>query len=150
MSVTFWAPEAPTIQCTPYPDEPDYIREDSTLPEVNVSNLTAMAVLRALSLPEDYCGTIRTGSEMAAVMQRLLVLVNDESARKPVTIPAEERPRVPALSVIEPDGEVRIVRKGAPRVFSPGLSDDRLRGCFLRLQALFAQAQENGYDVSWG
>ena len=62
MSVTFWCPGAPTVSVTPYEDEPDYVEQQSTLPEINLANANARAALEMLGLDgqnEDLCGTLR-------------------------------------------------------------------------------------------
>lgn len=61
MTITFWCPDAPTARVEPYPeDEPGYFEERSTLPELNLANSNARALLEMLQLghPEDYCGSV--------------------------------------------------------------------------------------------
>lgn len=55
MSITFWCPDAPSTVVQPYPDEPGYTVDRSDLPEINVSNSNARALLAVLGFPDEVC-----------------------------------------------------------------------------------------------
>lgn len=74
MSVTFWCPEAPTEAFRPYEDEPDFVEHRSTLPELNVSEHNAKALLGMLGADPagnhyDRCGTVELADLPAFIAQ---------------------------------------------------------------------------------
>lgn len=146
MSVTFWAPDAPTTKVTPYDDAPDFVVEESVLPELNLSNSNASAFLKLLGLPNEECGTIEP-EQFPALRQRLLELQNDEAARAPALRPMEE-----AKQRVTPERRedgVTVLRVGA-RVIDCGLQDHQVTRYAQVMGELLAQAQQHGYEVSWG
>lgn len=92
MSVTFWCPEAPTTPTIPYPDQdPTFVLDVSNLPEVNLANGNARAMLEMLGLPDDesLCGTVEVAG-LDAVLDRLraVLAIPEERAAflEPTTI----------------------------------------------------------------
>jgi hypothetical protein len=147
MSITFWAPDAPTESYVPYPDdEPDYVEQRSLLPEINLSNVNAYAMMRALGVEPDYAGTWSVG-ELAVLLERAVKLANIEVLRDPflkdtTTTGGQLRPS--AVS-----GNVVSVSRGC-RVIDNGRDDAYIREKALRFVDLFKKARENGFSVSWG
>ncbi len=145
MSITFWAPDAPTKMVTPYPDSsPEYQEEQSTLPELKVGNGNALAFLGLLGITPDHCGTIEL-VEMPALLQRLLKLVNDPSARSPILVPPSTHQSVR----LECEGTVVAVQRNA-YIISGGLGDHQVLHYATKLSQLLREAQQLGCIVSWG
>ncbi len=89
MSVTFWCPDAPTTEVVPYPDtDPDFVDQVSELPEINLSNSNARALLEMIGLPcsGDLVGMIQP-DELSAWIERLRSLLDDGLARAPFLEP---------------------------------------------------------------
>lgn len=145
MSITFWAPDAPTQQVRPYPDEPNYEETVSTLPELNISNANARVFLRLLGLPEDDCGGIRR-DDLPAFAMKAIELLNREGL-----LLASERPRSDSrsLSPHNQSGNVIELRQG-PRCIDFGLSVSQLERYATTFAELVTQAYRGGYDVCWG
>jgi hypothetical protein len=143
MSITFWAPDAPTRMVRPYTDEPDYEEARSDLPELNVSQFNARPLLELVGLPPEDAGTVQA-ADMGPLISRLMVLTNQNSARAQAVRPGGELPRAGSTGV---DGEFS---PRGPRVIDGGLEDSRLQRYVSTLLELFTQARRAGYSVSWG
>lgn len=91
MSVTFWCPKAPSTKVQPYPDEPDFIVDRSDLPEINVSNHNARALLAALGYDDQTCadaaGTV-PAQELDAFIARIDRALTHPEYIAPVLEPA--------------------------------------------------------------
>lgn len=123
MSITFWCPEAPTHRVTPYPDEPEYTEERSTLPECNFANANAFELLRRIGSPlmePDECGTVSVSDVPEAISHiKTAKLGADLSA------------------ALETKWGLNGPRQAMARRFAA-------------LLAVFTAAQEHQFDVSWG
>jgi hypothetical protein len=152
MSVTFWAPDAPTVTVKPYPEEePNYTEERSTLPEVNLSNCNAREMLRLLGLDsEELCSTLQP-EEFGPVVARLQTLLNSEDARSSaVSEPSEPSRRLRVLPASEGDSG-NVVHLGfGPLVIEGGRSDGYIQRRARDLLDLFVQARQANYKASWG
>jgi hypothetical protein len=152
MSVTFWAPDAPTVTVKPYPEvEPEYTEERSTLPEVNLSNCNAREMLRLLGLDfEELCGSVQP-TEFGPVVSHLHRLINNEATRAPALKEAAEHPRRLHVLAAGERSSGNVVAVGfGPRIFEGGRSDDYLKNRASALLDLFVQARQANYQISWG
>lgn len=165
MSVTFWAPDAPTTRQQPYPDSsPEYWCDVSSLPEVNLANGNARAMLVAMGLPDDECGQLLP-AEMPPVVRRLLELVNDDVSRASVTQPdelwkgcrlvarGEAADRMMArmgFGAPAEGSDSAVPLQSGPTMFAFGRSDDYVARTAGRLLDLFVQAKQADYRVCWG
>jgi hypothetical protein len=151
MSVTFWAPDAPTVAVKPYPEEePDYVEERSTLPEVNLANANAREMLQLIGLDsDDLCGTLQP-NEFGPVIARLQRLLNSEAARAPALKEISEPcRRLKACTGNENLGNVVHVGLG-PRSIDGGRTDGYIQRRARDLLDLFVQARQANYCTSWG
>jgi hypothetical protein len=149
MSITFWAPDAPRYKVKPYPEEePDYEEERSELPEINLSNSNASAILRALgvTLEPDYCGTWEV-EQLPEILARAMKLANIEELRSPAV--SETVQSGGELRRGESDGNVVSLTAGC-RMISFGRSDEYVRQTALRLVELLRIAKEQSFSVTWG
>ena len=161
MSITFWCPDAPIEKYKPYPEEePDFETTRSLLPELNLSNSNALAMLDLMGLrskdPEqDYCGTVPV-AQLPPVIERLRRVVGDPVERAAALEPNTVNgvPQGPAdlatllrqkLGMPEP----RQPGQGMT-MYGCGRNDDYVRTRAQVLLQVFEAAQSNGYDVSWG
>lgn len=121
MSVTFWCPEAPTQKVTPYPEEdPDFVIDESVLPEINLSNSNAVRVADLLGLgdpQERWVGTC-AAPELPSVLARVDALLQPQAMLQ------------------------ACAQKGVPPEY--------LERTLTRMKALFEAAQSHGFAVSWG
>lgn len=156
MSITFWCPQAPTEQFVPYPeDEPDYVETRSTLPEVNLSNSNALAMLELMGLgigPDSYCGTV-DADRLADVIERLKRLVADPVQRTPALEPATvngvpQGPCQDLASLLRM--KLAPVEQRGPTVYAGGRSDSYVRSRAQALLAVFEAARAHGFEVVWG
>lgn len=146
MSITFWAPDAPTTKVKPFPeDEPDYEEVVSTLPELNVSQANAAGFLVLLGLVPDDCGTIEV-SDMGPLIERLTVLANRPEER--VALVREAPPPMQSVGWTQ-EGNVATLQRGLTLI-EGGVSDERVRRYASTLLALLTQARQANYCVSWG
>ena len=153
MSVTFWAPDAPTVKVKPYPDEePDYVEERSTLPEVNLSNSNAREMLRLIGLDsEELCGSMQP-DEFGSVIVKLQRLLNSEEARAPALKDSVELERSFGVRVASGGYGGNVVEVGytGPRVFDGGRTDEYVKRRARDLLDLFVQARQGNYQACWG
>ncbi len=135
MSITFWAPDAPTVREVPYPDQdPDFVVERSVLPEVNLANANALALLKAVGVTPDYSG-VWDIHDLAEVRDQIEAMIQDDALAERGERPAYLRSR-PLSS--------------GPSFVDPGANLDYLRGVGTRLLALVNTALRDGYRVVWG
>lgn len=145
MSITFWAPDAPTVTVKPYEDEPDYEEVVSTLPELNVSQFNAFGFLSLMGLEPDDCGTI-TVEDMDALITRLLVLANRAGERAQLV--SEAPPEDQRMRFVQ-EGNVVAVQRG-PHIIGGAVTDERVLRYVTTMLDLLTQARKANYVVSWG
>lgn len=157
MSITFWCPDAPTEKYIPFPeDEPDVEDTRSVLPEINLSNGNAMAMLDLMGLAspqgEDYCGQVLVPA-LGGVIERLRRVLQDPVERAAALEPASIN-GVPARATSLAEllqqklGQSGTLLKG-PTVISGGRNDDYLRSRAKALLELFEAAFTHNYVVTW-
>jgi hypothetical protein len=125
MSITFWAPEAPTRTETHHQEGYEaWTEEVSSLPEIKLSSSNALVMLEALGVKPDLCGAWST-DQLGEMLRRAADVAN------------------------VPD---RLERVGAAwsGIAPPGPVVDHIRRTALRFVDLFRQAQADGYKVCWG
>ena len=146
MSITFWCPDAPSKEvegaCSACDGSGKFYSDTdcpychgsgrefsqvSELPEINMSNANADAFMKALRLPEDYCGTI-----VPSQMEEL-----------------ENRARLLAVGVTTPALEVETVEVSANYIIC-GRSNEYVRRRAAEFVELFSKARAAGHDISWG
>jgi len=147
MSVTFFAPDAPTRKVTPYPEsDPDYEIDESELPKLNLSNSNAGVLLDLLDIPlaPAYSGCIEV-HEMDALIAKLLIIGNKDSARSRVLrdFTSSQDTRVEQVNGLTTIGK-------GPKVIDCGLSDTQVQRYTQTLLSLLTQAKQQGYRVFWG
>lgn len=125
MSVTFLAPDAPSVQVIPFESEPDYVETQSVLPEVCLSNANAALLLQALNEKE--------------------LWGQWEVHDLPHVKDALEK-------VIEGPDRLECTRLAVhgPRIIDPGMDASGLRWRAGLVLDLVNQALLGGYRVSWG
>ncbi len=144
MSITFWAPTAPTEIIRPFADEPDYTEERSTLPELNISDDNARAFIALLGLEFDHGGEILP-QDFDPLVARCLVLSNRSEARAPAL--REDKATYSAMRAVE-GNLVQLER--CLRSYDVGLSDEKVQRYAQTLLKLFASCRPQGYSVVWG
>ncbi|MBR8030062.1 hypothetical protein KDX27_34800 [Burkholderia cenocepacia] len=147
MSITFWAPDAPTRTVIHRPEGyEEYTEEVSVLPEIKLVDSNAFAMLEAFGLAPDQCGSW-SASELPEMLRRAVKVANLQSLRELAT--SETLDTQGAMRVLDRSGGVVSIGRG-PRMVSLGRTDDYIRRVALRFVDLFQQAQAGGYQVSWG
>lgn len=156
MSVTFWCPDAPTEPYVPYPDkDPDYVEQRSTLPELNLANSNAVAMLELMGLSEggeaDYGGTA-TVDRIPAVIERLQRVLQDPveraAALEPPTV--NNMPSVPGQPSLSELLKLKVAQMNkGPTMYGGGRSDEYVRSRASALLQVFQAALSQGYSVSW-
>lgn len=147
MSITFWAPDAPTRTVIHRPDGyEEYTEEVSVLPEIKLVDSNAFAMLEAFGLAPDQCGSW-SASELPEMLRRAVKVANLQSLRELAT--SETLYTQGAMRALDRSGGVVSIGRG-PRMVSLGRTDDYIRRVALRFVDLFQQAQAGGYQVSWG
>lgn len=152
MSITFYCPDAPVRKVAPWPDDPDYEIEESVLPELNLSNSNALALLEMAGLERDYCGTVDV-SELPALEARL-----DAVLSNPVERASFIEPTVIGNEVVQGGNSVLnallherlTARRSGPLVVSVGRSDSYLLDRASRFRALVKEARQHGHAICWG
>ncbi len=150
MSVTFFAPEAPTTtKEVDYGDGDVVLEIVSCLPEVNVSNDTASTLIDVLRLPvgaRKLEGSLSEPDLDAAIKQAFLALNNRGSIAQHVLEACEE---VGPMRARKSNGGVTTIGRGA-HLHDFGCSEDRIVRRVGHLLDLFKQARASGYTVCWG
>ena len=140
MSVTFVAYRYDSVR--------DYFAYVEDAPEVNVANATAAALLDALNLQNEPCGSIPPEA-IPALRRRILVLIQGEARVAPFAVPGSETPATPTLSVVDGEG-ARIARRGTCAVVDFGVPVERLLHRMRELDEVAAFAQKGGFHFGWG
>ena len=146
MSITFWAPEAPTQLVRPYEDEPDYEEAVSTLPELNLSNRNASVFLSLLQIPFDDCGTIAC-ADLPALCRRALSLLNSPQQLEDNQIASSSGRDLRGVEALG-EGVTQLVF--GPRIVDCGLQPAQLERYARTFAELAQKAHQQGYAVSWG
>ena len=123
---------------------------DFDLPEINMGNETAEAVLLALGIPGavDYGSVNHEG--LPALIQRAIVLLNRDGAVAPFTVEGFGLPAGHAGVRVTHEGNIaRIERMGA-EVHSFGVGEDRILHRVRELVDLMVFARTNGVGIHWG
>jgi hypothetical protein len=131
MSITFHCPDAPTRLVRPDPAEPELQEERSTLPSLNLSQDNAFTFLRLMGLPEQSEGCVEAAA-LPGVSQKLLRVVNSQSARAKEYVPRSDSQQPRKARVIE-----------------LGLGDEYLQRRATQFMELFAQARKHNLRVIW-
>ena len=123
---------------------------DFDLPEINMGNETAGAVLLALGIPGDVdCGSV-AHTDLPALIQRATFLINRDGAVAPFTVEGFGLAAGHAGVRVTHEGNIaRIERMGA-EVHSFGLDGDRLVHRITALMGLMVFARTNGVGIHWG
>jgi hypothetical protein len=146
MSITFFCPDAPCAT-----KDVDYggevvCEKVSSLPEVNLSNATAKAVLDVLGLECSAWGGEVAGARLDEAIRAATLVVNGTEIEGSVVEPSEGRG---PMRIIEREGKVTWIGGGA-RWIDMGVSEERIRSRVSELLLLFTQAKRNGFAVCWG
>jgi len=157
MSITFWCPEAPTEPHVPYPDQdPEFVIQRSTLPELNLSNSNALAILDLIGLAKNtesnYCGTVQV-SQLSEVITRMHRVLQDPVERAAALEPATVNnvPVVPGQPSLGDLLNIKLAQKNkGPTMYGGGRTDDYIRTRVSALLSVFEAAKSHGYTVSWG
>jgi hypothetical protein len=147
MSITFWAPEAPTLEQLPIPEQDSNVEvQASVFPEIDLAVANAKAMLAALGLPADSGGEIPV-AQLPEVLARALKLANLSSLRGRVT----SDPDVSGgeLRVRESEGNVYSLGRSCTMI-SMGRTDEYVERTALRFVELFRKAYEQNYRIVWG
>jgi len=156
MSITFWCPDAPTEKYVPYPEQdPDFVMDRSTLPEVNLANSNALAMINLMGLStgdDDYCGSVKV-DQLPAVIVRLQRVLDDPVERAAALQP----PAVNGVPVVQGAPSLAELLKlklaqpvKGPVMYEGGRSDAYLCHYAKALLDVFQSALSHGHIVSWG
>jgi hypothetical protein len=172
MSITFLCPEAPTY-LRPDPYDAETPERVSALPEINLSNSNATAMLSLMGLP---CGRgDESGTASGEVLDTVLKALSTAEECPEARISALEPPTfsgplahlavgggfaLDANSPMETAGSSlgallrsKLAKNDAPRgpsSFDYGRRPDYVIAKVLALKELFVLAKLNGWSVSWG
>lgn len=181
MSVTFWCPDAPTYKSQPFAqDDPDFVMDVSTLPEIQVSTDNAKALVEILGMgpmaPGDTCGSL-VASRLPCLLSRIEQVAASPLERAAFLEPAVASPEFQQvdveleaavtadahpsrlgellarkLNLVAPalDGAQVGTEQCQTRYYYPGRSDEYLLRQVLRMKDLAEQAMSGGYAISWG
>ena len=146
MTITFFSPEAPSST-----KEVDYgdgvvCERVSTLPEVNVGNETARALVELLGQEFTPWGGELAGADLDAAIKTATMVVNGMDVGCAVVESSDSRGK---MRVVEAEGGVTTIGRGA-RVIDMGVSEERIRHRMAALLVLFTQAKRGGFTVCWG
>ncbi|MBR8054728.1 hypothetical protein [Burkholderia vietnamiensis] len=117
MSITFWAPDAPTRTVIHQPEGyEEYTEEVSVLPEIKLVDSNAFAMLEALGVAPDQCGSW-SASELGELLRRALKVANVQSLREPAT--SETLDTQGAVRVVDRSGGVVSIAPRGKIVVAP-------------------------------
>lgn len=167
MSVTFWCPEAPTFPTVPYPEQdPDFIVQKSSLPELQLANGNARLALDLLGMPpdEEMAGTLEVAELDAALVtlkSSLRSVIADSVLEHRNASTADANPgsalgRLLSQKLSAPAAHGELALSGVQVVemnpFMPRATtgDSYAVNLVMRLGDLLTQARTRGYRVSWG
>jgi hypothetical protein len=128
----------------------DFLCSDESIPSLNYANVSARGLLKIMGLDSEYlCGSLEN-AEIPAVLQRLLLAINEPEARAhTITAPSDRRAfQHPRLVEDENTGLTTITR--GCRVISFGNTDDQTLRRLYEIRDLFVRAHTSGSDVHWG
>jgi hypothetical protein len=166
MSVTFFIPNSPTKvidtwECQCVDDGkawPSCLHcmgtgtvtyEDSAWPTVNMANVNAMNVLRAIGFEPDYDG-VWEGETLDRAIEGCLRALNSEKRRSVATRDAYHIPGGHAGVRVECEGNVtRFERMGA-EVHGCAYTDDTVRMRVAGILEVCRKAKAEGEKVAWG
>jgi hypothetical protein len=156
MSITFWCPDAPTESYVPYPEqEPEFVMQRSTLPEVNLANSHALALIELMGLStgeDDYCGSV-TVDQLPSVIVRLQRVMQDPVERAAALQPPAVN-GVPVVQGVPSLGDLLKLKLAQPTkgpvMYEGGRSDGYVRRQAKALLEVFQSALSHGHVVSWG
>lgn len=119
-------------------------------PDLDTSNATARALLRALELEPldgELVGSVPSDS-LPALHQRISALKASPAAIEPFAVPGMERRSKPTLSVIDGEGR-RTVRPGNCAVIDFGVPPERLAERLPRIEEIVAFCERGGFVFGW-
>jgi hypothetical protein len=117
--------------------------------EANFSNMNAYAVMDALGVPSEPCGSM-LHADLPNLLQRALVVLNDDRAAVQHTRPAWSSESGQAGVEVREDGNlIQIVRLG-PAMWVAGMDKDGLRARVQSVVAVIEAAHELGVGICWG
>lgn len=147
MSVSFFSPDAPSsMKEVDYGDGEVVTEKVSDLPEVNLSNATAKAVMDLLGVPFDEWGGEASGVELDGFIERSLRVVNGASVEAFVE---EGFVQEGAMRMVGGAGGVTRIGRGCTLI-DLGVPEERVRRRVADLLELFTRARKGGYKVCWG
>ena len=147
MGMVFFSPDAPTsMKEVDYGEGEVVLEKVSCLPEVEVGQATARALLDLLGLPWDAWGGELAGDELSGAIERTLRVINGDGVRH-ATVDASVT--VGGMRAMSVQGGVTTIGRGAT-VVDMGVSEEKLRRRLGELLELFTQARRGGYKVCWG
>jgi hypothetical protein len=127
MTITFWAPDAPTRKELRQPEGYDeYEEESSVLPEIRLTSSNALTMLEALGVTPDLCGSWSAG-EVGEMLRRAA-----------------------ALGTVHERVQSGVTAGQSAALMPQGQREDYIRHTAQRFVDLFRQAQDGGYRVCWG
>jgi len=140
MSMTFMCPEAPEHDGPCYCKENGYdcdrfcpgTRKHSEAPEFDVAESNGFDLLHLVEV-DPYLYVLRV-DQLAAVQQRLFVIINSHRRRSHLVRPVED---------------CGGAGTGAARMITCGNTDEQTLRRLTSLQRLIAYAQKRGYSVEW-
>ena len=150
MSITFWCPDAPTTPARPFDDEPDYVVQESVLPELNLSNQNAHALLDLLQIPFDHAGEIPV-SAFEGLTRKITEVLDQPVARAPFLEPVTVN-GAPVTDAMDLAAHLRLQfgNRPGPRVIDAGRTDDYLVQRARQLLVLVDAAKKENYPIVWG
>jgi hypothetical protein len=147
MTVSFFCPDAPSslkeVDCG---DGEVVTERVSDVPELNLGNGTAKAVMELVGMPFDEWGGEAVGVELDGFIERAMRVVNGASVDGVVTEGFVEEG---AMRVVGGAGGVATIGRGATWV-EAGIPEERVRRRVADLLGLLTQARKGGYKVCWG
>lgn len=122
-----------------------------TVPELNVANHNAHAILHMLGLStgeDDSTGTI-PNKDLPAIRRKLIMLKNKDPDRQKYVIDPSDT-RSGRTRHVDYSGDVpKIEPRGGMRIISGGRSDNQINRYIDKLLELISVAQTKDLDLSW-
>ncbi len=123
------------------------MEENSTAPEVNLSNANAAAVLQLLGFSGE---DLEFGGCSPAILRQRIFRARHQDRSHLVCDPEVIPGGHAGVQVLREDNVLIIRRMGAP-TYECGNTDEQTLGRLGRLESLAVWAQEEGYtEISWG
>ena len=117
-------------------------------PEINLANENAWAMLSALGVEFDYCGTLDVAAVKSA-LQRAILLANSEKAASSHTEESSYTPPGSHVALV-PDGDGFRVERRGPAIHYNGRSVEYVQRTAARFVELLDFAAKRDVGVSWG